>query len=274
MSTPLVRCKGQAAVFVASACLVLSTHSALGADITRLEAAAERGSTQKQLELAEDYFLGHGVQRNEELAAHWFEKAARAGDSVAQQELGYFYQAGIGVARDPQRAAHWYQLAAAGGLADAKVNLGVCYLWGLGVPQNQELALQLFHEALDKGSATAAGYLGEAYFLGVGVPKDIGSSEHFFALGARMHDPHSQFRLARILAGNGEKQDLPKAAALLRDASNSGFVPAKHSLGLLIAVMGAECLRIPAMHTFISRLPSCRAAMEREPWWRLTWRVS
>src|SRR5581483_5489259 len=194
-----------------------------------------RGSTQKQLELAEAYFLGHGVQRNEELAAHWFEKAARAGDSVAQQELGYFYQAGIGVARDPQRAAHWYQLAAAGGLADAKVNLGVCYLWGLGVPQNQELALQLFHEALDKGSATAAGYLGEAYFLGVGVPKDIGSSEHFFALGARMHDPHSQFRLARILAGNGEKQDLPKAAALLRDASNSGFVPAKHSLGLLIA---------------------------------------
>lgn len=228
------RCNGKA-ISLAVASLALFTSAVASADIPQLEAGAQRGSIHKQLELGMDYFLGRGVQRSEEKAAYWYEKAANAGDPVAQQEIGYFYQAGIGVTRDPARAAHWFQLAAAGGLPTAKVNLGVAYLWGLGVPQNQPLALQLFHEALDKGCATAAGYLGEVYFLGVGLPKDIPASKHWFAIGAKMHDPHSEFRLADLLSnGEAAPRDLRKAAALLHDSSKSGFVPAKYALGLLI----------------------------------------
>ncbi len=231
----LRRCSRKAVLSFAFTCLVLLTSEEASADIPQLQAGAERGSARKQIELGMDYLLGRGVQRNEQQAAYWYEKAASAGDPLAQQEIGYFYQAGIGVARDPARAAHWFQLAAAGGLPAAKVNLGVAYLWGLGVSKNEPLALQLFHEAFDKHCGTAAGYLGEAYFLGVGVPKDLPTAAHWFALGAKMHDPHSEFRLGGLASSATEQQNLPKAAALLRNASSAGYVPAKHALGLLIA---------------------------------------
>jgi TPR repeat protein len=219
--------------------LLIQANAVVGAraaDVPRLEAGAEHGSVRKQMELGTDYFLGRGVQRNEEMAAYWYEKAANSGDPAAQQQIGYFYQLGIGVPRDLSRAAHWYQLAAAGGLAGGKMNLGVAYLWGLGVPQNKALAVQLFHEAADKGCGTAAGFLGDAYFLGVGVPKDVTAAEHWYSAGAKMRDPRSQFRLASMLsARSAEPQDLRKAASLLRESSDSGFVPAKLALGLLIA---------------------------------------
>lgn len=209
--------------------------SATDADIPRVEAGAEHGSVRSQLELGNAYFVGRGVERNEQQAAYWFEKAAKAGDPVAQLQIGYFYQVGIGVSRDEARAAHWYQLAAAGGLASAKLNLGVAYMWGIGVPKNTDLALKLFREAVNKGCGQAAGYLGDAYYFGVGVPKDIASSEHWFAEGAKMHDPRSQFRLAGLLStGAVPKQDLHKASELLRESVAAGFVPARHALGLLI----------------------------------------
>lgn len=226
----------KAAVSLAFTCLMLFATSSASGDIPRLEAGAERGSVQKQMQLGAAYFLGRGVQRNEEKAAFWFEKAANAGDPGAQEEIGYFYQAGIGVPHDPVRAAHWFQLAAAGGRVSAKVNLGVAYLWGLGVPRNQPLALQLFHEALDKGSAVAAGYIGEAYCLGIGVAKDVSAAQHWYAIGAKMHDPHAQFRLADLLSNDVvEPEHLRRAAVLLRASSKAGYVPAKHTLGLLIA---------------------------------------
>lgn len=226
----------KAAVSLAFTCLLLFATASACADIPRLEAGAEHGSVRKQMQLGAAYFLGRGVQRSEEMAAFWYEKAANAGDPVAQEEIGYFYQAGIGVPRDPSRAAHWFQLAAAGGRASAKVNLGVAYLWGLGVPRDQALALQLFHEALDKGSAVAAGYIGEAYFLGIGVAKDVSVAQHWYAIGAKMHDPHAQFRLADLLSTDvDEPEHLHRAAVLLRASSKAGYVPAKHTLGLLIA---------------------------------------
>lgn len=237
MPVPPVRLTRQAAVSIAFSCaILLPAANALAADLPQLEAGAQRGSVHNQMELGADYFLGRGVQRSEKLAAFWYERAARSGDPLAQQEIGYFYQVGIGVPPDLSRAAHWYQLAAAGGLASAKMNLGILYLWGLGVPQNQELALQLLHDALNKGCAVAAGYLGEVYYRGVGVPKDTAASEHWFAIGAKMRDPHSQFRLAHLLSSEGaSEKDLRRAAALLRESGKAGFVPAKHALGLLVA---------------------------------------
>jgi uncharacterized protein len=218
-------------------CLMALANVRARADIPRLEAGAERGSIQKQKELAAAYFSGHGVQRDEEKAAFWYEKAANSGDPFAQEQIGYFYQAGIGVPRNPSRAAHWFQLAAAGGSVGAKVNLGVAYLWGLGVTQDQALAQQLFHEALDKGDGIAAGYIGEMHLLGIGVPKDTAKAQSWFTIGARMHDPHSEFRLANILASDGLQNEncLRRAASLLRASSKKGYIPAKHSLGLLLA---------------------------------------
>ena len=211
-------------------CIAKSTDPA----IQRIRSGAELGFVDKQIELGADYFIGRGVDQNERLAAYWYEKAAGAGDPIAQQQIGYFYQTGLGVPVDQARAVHWFQLAASGGLASAKVNLGVAYIWGLGVPKNPALAAQLFHEAFRKGVATAAFDLGDMYYFGHGVPQDMGSAEHWFEAGARLRDAPSAHRLALMLVEKKDRAILPKAVDLLRESAHAGYVPAMHSLGLLL----------------------------------------
>jgi len=48
---------------------------AINPDIPRMQAGAERGSLQQQIELAAAYLAGRGVQRDEKQAAYWYQKA-------------------------------------------------------------------------------------------------------------------------------------------------------------------------------------------------------
>ncbi|WP_420427476.1 tetratricopeptide repeat protein [Algiphilus sp.] len=88
-------------------------------------AAAERGSTDAMINLANLYVQGQGVARDLVAAAAWYRRAAEAGDPVAQVHLGEAYEAGSGVARDNQAAARWFREAAAQGDAQGAFNLGV-----------------------------------------------------------------------------------------------------------------------------------------------------
>src|SRR5579863_10313469 len=95
------------------------------ADISGIRTAAEHGTVQDEIALADAYFMGRGLPQDIKLAAFWYEKAAGAGDPLAQNQIGYFYESGLGVPMDGARAAHWFQLAAACGYLEAKVNLAV-----------------------------------------------------------------------------------------------------------------------------------------------------
>jgi hypothetical protein len=193
-------------------------------------------STASEIKLGNAYLTGHGISKDEKQAAYWFEKAAGAGDPWAQQQIGFFYQAGIGVPTDPARAAHWYQLAAANGLVTAKRNLGVAYLWGAGVPMNKEFAAQLFRDAASHGDGPAATYLGNMYYSGEGVTQDRTQSEHWYTVGAKLHDPMAYYNLGKLLSSeNDHPHDLVRAAQWLRMSVAGGYVPAIHTLALLLA---------------------------------------
>jgi TPR repeat protein len=198
--------------------------------------AARSASAESAIKLGNAYLTGHGVSKDEKQAAYWFEKAAGAGDPWAQQQIGFFYQAGIGVAVDPARAAHWYQLAAANGLVTAKRNLGVAYLWGAGVPMNKEFAAQLFRDAASHGDGPAATYLGNMYYSGEGVTQDRTQSEHWYTVGAKLHDPMAYYNLGKLLSSEKDHpHDLVKASQWLRMSVAGGYVPAIHTLALLLA---------------------------------------
>ena len=201
-------------------------------DIPRIESGAEGGSIPREIELGAAYLAGRGVARDEKQAAYWYEKAANSGDPAAQEEVGYFYQAGIGVERDPARAARWFERAMAGGLISAKVSLGVAYVWGLGVRKDPSFALQLFREAAQKGSGMGACYLGDMYYFGVGVTKSEPDAKHWFELGAKLRNIPAKNDLALLLLGHPDKASRDRAIRLLREASASGSVVAKHQLGL------------------------------------------
>jgi TPR repeat protein len=205
------------------------------ADLTSIRAHAEQGSIRDEILLAGDYLTGTGVAQDPKMAAYWYEKAAGHGSPEAQNQIGYFYQAGIGVAKDPKRAVHWYQLAAASGFAKAKVNLAVAYLRGVGLHQNDEMAVRLFNQAFQEGNGTAATYLGILYYFGLAVKQDKVVAERWFESGLKLHDPLAAYDLGSMYSVNADHpHDLPKAAELLRQAADGGYVPAIHSLGLLL----------------------------------------
>jgi uncharacterized protein len=236
--TPLlVSVKLVRALLLAIGVILLAGYvaSAEGTDITQLKADAQKGYASQQIELAAAYFTGNGVTQDAKQAAYWYQKAAEAGDPEAENEIGFFYQAGIGVPVDRARALHWYQLAAASGLTRAKVNLGVVYVWGLGVAKDEELAMQFFHEAANRGDGAAASYLGDLYYFGIGVKQDKGAAEIWYKTGAQLHDPVSAYNLAILFSVDADHpHDLRKAEAFLRPSAADGYIPAIHSLGLLL----------------------------------------
>jgi uncharacterized protein len=225
---------------IAVGLLLLAQRNALAfpgadADLPDIRVSAEHGHIHDQIVLGNAYLSGRGVHQDYKQAAYWYEKAAGAGDPDAQNEIGYFYQIGLGVSSDPARAAHWFQLAASGGLLDAKVNLAVAYMWGQGVQQNQRLAEQLIREAADKGSGIGATYMGEMYYFGIGERQDQASAEPWYEKGVKLHNSLALYRLGVILSRPADHpRNLQRSAALMREAASSGFVPAMHSLALLM----------------------------------------
>jgi TPR repeat protein len=229
---------GAAVLLVACGpCTVLHAYVDAGGteDLKHLRMLAEQGSIRDEITLAGDYFVGKGVKQDPKMAAYWYEKAAGHGDPPAQNQIGYFYQAGIGVSQDPKRAIHWYQLAASSGFARAKVNLAVVYLHGVGTQKNGDLAVQLLNEAFQEGNGTAATYLGVLSFFGIAVKEDKIAAERWFESGLKLHDPLAAFNLGSLYSVDTDhSHDLAKAAQLLRQAVDAGYVPAMHSLGLLL----------------------------------------
>lgn len=217
---------------------------AMNPDIPRIQAGAERGSVQQQIELGAAYLVGRGVPRDEKQAAYWYEKAANSGDPGAQQQIGYFYQAGLGVERDPVRAAQWFERAVAGGLVSAKVNLGVAYAWGLGVRKDPVFAAQLFREAAQKGSGMGACYLGLMYDFGMGIPKDGSQAMHWLEVAAKLHNVPAKYDLALILLKEPDSAGRDRAVGLLRESASAGVVAAKHQLGLEI-ILHPDLTRTP-----------------------------
>lgn len=222
-------------LFVGVVLLVDHLAGAAVSNISQLEAAAKDGYVPQEIELAAAYFTGDGVPKDAKQAAYWYQKAAESGDPEAQKEIGFFYQAGIGVPIDPAKAMHWYQMSAASGLVSAKVNLGVMYVWGISVPKNEALALQLFQEAANKGNGTGASYLGDLYYFGIGVEQDKAAAEKWYETGAKLRDAIAAYNLGSLFSVAADHpHDLRKAAVLLRQSAIGGYVPAMHSLGLLL----------------------------------------
>ena len=222
---------------IAAVALALSLSQivyAVEPDIPRIQAEAERGSVQQEIAMAKAYLLGHGVQRDEKLAAYWYEKAANSGDPGAQEQIGFLYQAGIGVEQNLVRGAEWFERAIAGGSTSAKVSLGFAYAWGLGVRKDPEFGFQLFREAAERRNAAGACYLGFSYYFGIGVTRDVVKARHWFEVGAKLRNPQAEFELALLLFQQADGGATGRALKLLRESAESGYVPAKHQLALLM----------------------------------------
>ena len=195
---------------------------------------ASAGHLPEELKLASDYLAGRGVSRDLSQAAYWYRKAAEQGDPGAQVELGYFYLAGIGVKPNAEEAVRWFQRASVSGSSTGKLDLAVLYLKGTGVPRDTQLGLELLNELAKRDDPRGEAYLGLVYILGIGVERNPVAAEHWFEKAAKHHSPEGQYAMGTLYSlVEGHKHDLNRAVINLRQSADAGYIPAKHSLGLL-----------------------------------------
>jgi len=205
--------------FKVAMCFFCSATLACATDLNmpKLQKAAEKGESSKQIELARDYLVGRGLPQDAKMAAFWYKRAAESGDAEAENHLGLLYQTGQGLPADTGLAFHWFQLAAASGLPMAKANLGAMYILGIGVHKDENLGAQLLREAAAKGSGVAATYLGDMYLSGFGVQQNKATGEAWYEIGVKMRDLISEYDMGLSLsASKDHTHDLRRALKLLR----------------------------------------------------------
>ena len=118
-----------------------------GTNLKRLETLAKQGDLAAQIELANAYRKGIGINQDYKTAVKWFTLAAEQGDAEAQFNLGIMHSFGLGVVPNYQPAVKWYTLAAEQGNALAQYNLGRLYYLGKGVPENLVYAYMWANQA-------------------------------------------------------------------------------------------------------------------------------
>lgn len=122
---------------------------------TSKRVAVSDGQLESWFQIAENYWFGQGVAKDEEEGLKWFWKAADQGYIHAQGCLGVCYDYGIGVAKNRVEAAKWYSKAAHQGNAHAQYHLGICHHAGRGVAKDEEEAVKWFRKAAEQGNADA-----------------------------------------------------------------------------------------------------------------------
>lgn len=196
-------------------------------------------SVVEQYELAEAYWFGQGVRRDDRQAAYWFEKAAEQGHRGAQYSAGWMHQHGRGVPQDYAKAASWYRKAAEQDQPFAQRNLGMLYEQGRGVEQDYRQAAYWFERSLRWNDPVSQCHLGTLYHNGQGVPQDDRQAVELYRKAAERNFADAQSNLGAMYEhGWGVERNLSratywygKALDLYRKSAERGIPSAQRGLG-------------------------------------------
>lgn len=232
-------------------------HATRYAEANKLfRAASELGNFYATINLAVNYWAGHGADKDEAEAIRLFRqvcKAATAGDAFAQFFIGAAYGLPAPwLVLDAKAATRWYTKAADGGHMLAQYNLGTAYSSGRGMVADPALAFKYLGMAATQGYAQAQHNLGMLYINGYGGVPDrktgIAWLEKAAAQGLPLSkssleairveeaalggNPEAQYHLAQMnFTGKGVKQDTQRAMQLLKSSADQGFAPAQYTMG-------------------------------------------
>ena len=137
-----------------------------------LRQAADKGHAAAQNALANQYYLGEGVEKSEAKALEYFVKAAKQGNADAQNAAGLFYLKGIAVAKSPAKAFRYFYESGMQEDATGAFFLARCYAEGIGVEKQPDRAAVFYRIACDGGNAEAYAEYARLHFDGVGIVQD------------------------------------------------------------------------------------------------------
>ena len=132
----------------------------------------------------------------------------------AQVNLANLYQSGIGVERDYVQAVIWYRKAADQGVPTAQTGLGSLYYLGQGVAQDFVKAMFWFAKAADQGDPLAQFALGRMYGMGQGVAVDRATARMWLQLASEAGSQPAAAYNQQIVAEMSENENAKSIAQL------------------------------------------------------------
>ena len=176
------------------------------------------------------YSEGHGVERNDRLAALHLTLAADSTDVVAVMEMARRYESGRGTPVSEEKAARKYLTAAYLGVKEAYIVVARRYEDGKGFEKNAAEAVRWYTKAAEEvGDASAMSKLAAAYASGRGIKKDESMAVRWYNLAASKQDAEAEYQLAMMLlrGKGGMKEDLDAGKGWLKRAVDHGHAAAK-----------------------------------------------
>lgn len=132
-------------------------HGQYASALEKYKRSADKGDPTAQNSLGNIYYLGLGVDRDYERAAHWYERAAINGNEPALVNMGILYFQGNGVKRDLLKAFAWFRLGEKANRKSAETHMK--YLAGINLitPNMIQKAKELYHDVASLTSHTDTG---------------------------------------------------------------------------------------------------------------------
>ena len=116
---------------------VLMVGLGCASEESRIRSRAQHGDAEAQFRLGSMYWFGkNGVQRDPAEAVRWYRLAADRGSTEAQVDLGILYLQGQGVPQNYAEALRLLHRAAEKGNTQAQIRMGQMYDDGRGVPRD------------------------------------------------------------------------------------------------------------------------------------------
>lgn len=202
--------------------------------ITLFHEAAEAGNPAAQMNLANHYYQGEGVEKNLTEAFKWYLKAAEQNVVGADWNLAVMYQKGEGVDKNLTEAIKWFEKAALRGDTEAAFTVGNLYY------EKKEEDIQNLNQAERWLRAAAEAKHGEAQFnLGYlyfekGPKQNIQEAIKWYRLAAEQNVSEAQVNLAMLhLYGEGMTQDYEAGIRWLKKGVERGNAQGMYNLGML-----------------------------------------
>ena len=161
-------------------------------------------------------------EKNYDEAVKWLQKAETQPQAATLLADCYYY--GRGVAKNEAETFRLYTVGAKAGIAAAQYGLGLCYYYGKSVTVDLQKAAQLFLQAAEKGNAEAQMMCGVCCYLANGVQKDYQQAHKWFELAAKKGELNAIRNLGVMYEnGNGVQKDPYTAMAYYKSAEKLGM---------------------------------------------------
>lgn len=215
-----------------------------------LTSLAEIGLVKAQTLLAQKYFQGLGVEKDEKQGIAWITKAAEQGHGPSIASLANIYREGRLVEKDEKKAAQLYEQAAERGRPPAYNSLGLMYMTGAGgLPTDATKAFECFQKAADY-MPEAQYNLADCYYRGAGVEQNALLAAALYQASAESGFPLAVYMMGTLFETGMPDADIPRDAARARQAyeraAQFGVEPALRKLGIT-AAPGAQQGQAPQL---------------------------